>query len=202
MERTAVVDSNQDHAAVGGIPDPRVARDRQRRVRRGHRVHVVDLAARRGPAMELASVPRGQAALAERHIACRRHVVVAEHLVRLVRAARADRLDARLGIGQAGQIGGRVRARPVGIARQRRALTSTRRPRSATDDDGDDRDRRGEARTGQGRRTGVAHGRDITRCRPPVGRRVSRSRFSCSRRCGTRRAGRARRADRRCRGRR
>ncbi len=111
-----------DLAAVRRIADARVARDRQGRVGGGHRVHVVDLAARRLPAVELATVPGREAALAERHVARRRHVLAAERLVRLVGAAGADRLDARLGVGDARQVGRRIGARPVGVARQRARL--------------------------------------------------------------------------------
>ena len=63
QERAAVVDAH-DHALAGrDVGDARVRRQRQRRVRRGHRVHVVGLADRRLLAVELAAVPRRDAAL-------------------------------------------------------------------------------------------------------------------------------------------
>ena len=69
-------------AAVGQVGDARVARDRQRRVRRGHRVHVVGLAAGGLLAVEAPAVPAADAALPERRATAReRHVVPAEHLV-------------------------------------------------------------------------------------------------------------------------
>ena len=55
-----------DDAAPGGdAGHASVARDRQRRVRGGHRVHVVDLAAGGALAVELAAVPAREPALAE-----------------------------------------------------------------------------------------------------------------------------------------
>ena len=60
-EGAAVVDAHDDAAAVGRVAHARIARQRQRRVRGGHRVHVVDLAVGGAPAMELAPVPGGQA---------------------------------------------------------------------------------------------------------------------------------------------
>ena len=58
QERPTVVDAH-DHALAGGdVGDARIRRQRQRRVRGRHRVHVVGLADRRLLAVELAAVPR------------------------------------------------------------------------------------------------------------------------------------------------
>src|SRR5207245_3577927 len=63
-KRTAVVDAHDDRSPVAEMGHARVARYRQDRVRRGHRVHVVTLAARGALALESAAVPASESALA------------------------------------------------------------------------------------------------------------------------------------------
>ena len=65
VERAAVVDPHHHAAAVGQVGDARIAGNRQRGMRRGHRVHVVGLAARGGRAMEAAPIPAADAGLPE-----------------------------------------------------------------------------------------------------------------------------------------
>ena len=62
-ERPAVVDAHHHRARVGQIGHPHARPMRQRLVRGGHRVLVVDLAARRRPAVKPRPVPRGDAGL-------------------------------------------------------------------------------------------------------------------------------------------
>ena len=77
QERPAIVDAH-DHALAGrDVGHARIRRQRQRRMRGGHRVHVVGLADRRLLAVELAAVPRRDAALLVRPQRGRRHVVLA-----------------------------------------------------------------------------------------------------------------------------
>ncbi len=59
--RAAVIDPHDDGAAVGEIGDPGIARDRQGRMRAGDRMHVVDFAVGGEPAVEIGSVPGGDA---------------------------------------------------------------------------------------------------------------------------------------------
>ena len=63
MEGAAVVDAHHHRLAVGEVGDAHVAGNRQRRMRRGHGVHVVGLADGGLLAVELAAVPAGDAAL-------------------------------------------------------------------------------------------------------------------------------------------
>src|SRR4051812_33993159 len=66
MERAAIVDAYDDPLAAADMRDAHVARDRQRRVRGGHLVHVVGFAARGLLAVKLLAIPARRAALAER----------------------------------------------------------------------------------------------------------------------------------------
>ena len=82
MEWAAVVDAHHHALAVLRIGDAHVARDRQRRVRRGHLVHVVDLAAGSFLPVIALAVPAGHPALAKRLQRGHRHVFLAHCLVR------------------------------------------------------------------------------------------------------------------------
>src|SRR5207244_2668677 len=62
----AVVDADDDAAAAGRSGHARVAGDREDRMRRGHRVHVVALAAGRGLSVKFAPVPGCDSALTVR----------------------------------------------------------------------------------------------------------------------------------------
>ena len=112
LERTAVVDANDHAAAIALTRDAHVARDRQRRMRRRHREHVVDFAARGAVAVELAPVPRGGPLLPEGHVGGQRGVAAAKHGIGTV-GARMQRLDARHGIRGIGEICRRAVGRPV-----------------------------------------------------------------------------------------
>ncbi len=63
MERTAVVDADDERMAVGQVGDSGVARHRHGPMSGRERIHVIDFAVGSEPAMELASVPRGDARL-------------------------------------------------------------------------------------------------------------------------------------------
>ena len=115
VKGAAVVDAHHDLAAIGGVAHAGVARDRHGAVRRAHRIHVVDLAAGGGPAVELAAVPGGQPGLEHRFVGRQRRVALAQHLVGLVRPAAADGLDTRLGIGPIDQVGRRIGRRAVAL---------------------------------------------------------------------------------------
>ncbi len=112
QERAAIVDANDDAAAVGNTRDAHVARYRQRRMRRGHRVHVVAFAARCRLAVVAPSVPRSGAAYAIRRQFGHRRVGAAEHRVR-AQGARQQRLGAGHRVGNRGEIRRCVLARPV-----------------------------------------------------------------------------------------
>ena len=158
MERATIVHPHDRLAAIGRVAHAHVAGQRQRLVRRGHRIHVVRLAARGGLRMELGAVPGGQPALAERAVVGDRHVGTAEHGVGLAGAApaAADGFDAGLGIGHARHVGGRVRRCAVSAA-ARSAGTA------------------GEARRQQGRHHKPAEGRRAPRCRALSQTRPSRA---------------------------
>ncbi len=74
VEGPAVVHAHHDRLAGLEARHARVAGDGQRLVRRRHREHVVDLARGRLLAVELAPVPRGEAALLHRVVVHRRGV--------------------------------------------------------------------------------------------------------------------------------
>ncbi len=111
-------------SAVRHAGDAHVARDRQGRVRRGHGVHVVRLAARRALAVEAPAVPAADAALPVAACVAHRRVGHAEHDVRIVGEA-VRRLVARLGVGQLVEVGRR------GCRRGRRPGSSRRPSRAA-----------------------------------------------------------------------
>ena len=79
-----VVDAHHQFAPVGRVAHQRPAGQRHRAVRGAEGIHVVGLAAGRGPAVELAPVPRGQPALGHRQVRRHRRVAAAQHLVGLV----------------------------------------------------------------------------------------------------------------------
>jgi hypothetical protein len=112
QEGPAIVDAHDDALAGRDVRHARVRRQRQRRVRRGHRIHVVRLADRRFLAVELAPVPRGDAALVIRIQYRCRNVFAAEDRIRSVRRA-MQRFDARHGVGNRVEIGRRARAGTV-----------------------------------------------------------------------------------------
>src|SRR5439155_21415998 len=72
--------------------------DRQRRMRCGHRIHVVSFPARRSLPVKFLAVPARHAALAVRLYEGERDVLLAEHLVRPIGVA-VQRLGLRLGVG-------------------------------------------------------------------------------------------------------
>mmetsp|Transcript_37534 Transcript_37534/g.87595 ORF Transcript_37534/g.87595 Transcript_37534/m.87595 type:complete len:303 (-) Transcript_37534:509-1417(-) len=78
-----------------------------------HRVHVVDLAAGGGPAMELAAVPGREAAVHVGRVVGDGLIALAQHLVGLVGPAAADGFDPRFGVGHLGEVGRRVGQRAV-----------------------------------------------------------------------------------------
>ncbi len=132
LERAAVVDAHDHAAAVAQVRDAHVARDRQRRMRRGHREHVVDLAARGAVAVELAPVPRGGALLPEGHVGGQRRVAAAERGVGTVGAG-MQRLDARHGVRRHRRdrpACGRAARRP-GSSRRASASSRSRQQRRA-----------------------------------------------------------------------
>src|SRR6185437_11957009 len=163
-------------------------RKRQRRVRRRHRVHVVGLADRRLLRVELAPVPRREAALAVAGQGRRRHVVAAEHRVRPVGEA-MQRLQPRQRIGNRIEVVRRIGTRSVvhivaagpqcterrrsdrrRTDRRRRRLALERR-RTRGHDAGQRRDHRGaqaggRALTGRNRRHIVADYTSATNLRP------------------------------------
>src|SRR5690606_37827607 len=87
-------------------------RQRQRRVRCRHRIHVVDLAARRRQAVKITAVPRGHTARAVTLARLEHVIALAEHVVERQVAARAA-------LGLAASRGGA--RRPAQVARLRRA---------------------------------------------------------------------------------
>ena len=104
QERPAIVDADDHAFAAGDVGDARVGRQRQRGMRRGHRIHVVGLAGGRLFAVELAPVPRRDAALAIGPQDRGRHVVAAEHRIGPVGEA-MQRLGSRNGVRDRVQIG-------------------------------------------------------------------------------------------------
>jgi len=129
-ERSAVVDLHDDALAVVEVRDLDPGRDRQRFVRRRHRVHVVGLAARGREPVEVPPVPRRDSARAVA-VARREHVVaMAEHVVERriaavgVRARATGRPGARVrarrgrvrGAGPLQRRGGRERREPSRVA--------------------------------------------------------------------------------------
>ena len=104
QERAAVVDAHDHALARRDVGHARIGGQRQRRVGGRHRVHVVGLADRRLLAMELAAVPRCDAALLVRAERRRGDVVAAEHRVRTVGRA-TERLEPRARVGDRIEIG-------------------------------------------------------------------------------------------------
>ena len=92
-ERAAIVDAHDHAAAVGEIGDARVAGQRQRLVRGGHREHVIRFAGRGAQAVKLRAVPGGDAALDVAGGAGEYHVAVAGDFVEGRIAERAARLQ-------------------------------------------------------------------------------------------------------------
>src|SRR5687768_10273417 len=74
-------------------------------MRRGHLVHVVDLAARSFLAVVALSIPAGEAALAERLQRSHRHVLLAQRLVGAI-GELVQRLAPRHRVGDAIEVGG------------------------------------------------------------------------------------------------
>ena len=163
QERAAIVDPHHDAAAVLEVGDPGVARQRQRRMRSGHAVHVVALAGRRLLAMEFAAVPGGDALLHERRALRHRPVVVAQHAIGAVApryaAARPSAPD---------RAGPRARRFPARCARRGHRRDSSRRAGSRPAHGGR-RDGAGGVATGGRRRRGRA-GPDAASDRPQARR--------------------------------
>ena len=84
MEGAAVIDAHDDRLLRHQTGHACVARNRQRRVSGGHRVHIVGFAAGGALAVEFAPVPAANAALPERPQLSRRLVILAEHGVGIV----------------------------------------------------------------------------------------------------------------------
>src|SRR5258708_11239395 len=108
MERAAIVDPHHHLPAAAYMGDTGIARYRQDGMRRGHRVHVVGLAARGLLSVEFLAVPAGDAALVKRPHRGERHILLAEDFIRPVGRA-MQRLDARLGVGHTGAVPGWIR---------------------------------------------------------------------------------------------
>src|SRR5688500_5201415 len=81
-------------------------------MRRGHLVHVVDLAAGPFLAVIALSIPAGEAALAKLLQRSHRHVLLSQRLVGAI-GELVQRLAPRHRVGDAIEIGGRPVARPV-----------------------------------------------------------------------------------------
>src|SRR5690606_6293292 len=111
-EGTAVVDAHDHRAAVGDVGDPHITRDRQHRVRGGHRVHVIGLAGGGRLAVITASVPGRDAARPVGFEPGHRRVAAAHDRVRPLGAA-VQGFDFRYRIGDGGDIGGRMGAGSV-----------------------------------------------------------------------------------------
>src|SRR6267378_2110314 len=104
VERPAVVDAHDDAAAVGEIGYAYVARNRQESVRRGHRIHVVALAAGSAPSVELAPVPACGAALSVGPEGLVGNVFPAQGGVGIVGAG-VERLGSRSCVGDSVEVG-------------------------------------------------------------------------------------------------
>src|SRR5512134_2914662 len=135
VERSAIVDAHHHAPAVGEVGDARVARDRQDRVRGGHLVHVVLLAAGGRVAVVALAIPARRAALLEDAHLRERHVLAAHGLVGTVGIA-VQRLGLRHGVRHGGNARGI--ARPVVLVVAAGALL--RRGAAAGDDDQRERD--------------------------------------------------------------
>jgi hypothetical protein len=112
-------------------------------VRGGHRVHVVALAAGGLLTVEALAVPAREAALAERLYRGERHIALAEDFIGTIGEA-AERLGARLGIRDGGEVVRQLVARAVVL------VVAARPPRISRDL------RRGRIRCLGGRSTGAA----------------------------------------------
>src|SRR5688572_2884653 len=112
FEWAPIVDSNDDALPAANTGHSHIAWQRQRRMRGGHREHVVDLAARGSVAVKLLAVPRCQPALAKRNIGRQRRVTAAQRNVRPI-GAREEWLDPRHRIGSRRNVARRPIRRPV-----------------------------------------------------------------------------------------
>jgi hypothetical protein len=128
QERPTIVDPYHHTAPIGDVRHPNVARDRQGRVRGGHPVHVVALAARRGIAVVAATIPGRDAThlvgLEPRH----RPILAPEDDIGPT-GARQHRLRTGHGIRNGSDVGRRIAARA--IVEVVAAAATTARPRGS-----------------------------------------------------------------------
>ena len=112
MERSSIIDSEHNGLSSGHARDAHIARDRQRGVCRGHRVHVVALAIGRGVAVKLASVPGGESAHTVWLAGSVGDILSSKHRIGFV-GSPGQRLDFWHGIRDFIEVGRRVGMRTV-----------------------------------------------------------------------------------------
>ena len=104
VERPSIVDAHDRAPLVVEVRDAHVRRYRQAAVRRGQLVHVVQLTARRSPAVEFRAVPR-RLAVFPVVPGIRQHVVrLAQYFIRTLVAVSARRFGARNRIRQIAEV--------------------------------------------------------------------------------------------------
>ena len=137
QEGAAVIHPHHHRLAVGEVRHPRVAGQRQRRMRRRHGEHVVGLADGCFLAVELAPVPAADAARLVGFQFLIGHEVLAQHGIGPI-CKTVQRLRTRLRIGNGVQIGRHAVGRPVvlvvtpALGRRRRLRQSQPRRHGGT----------------------------------------------------------------------